>query len=68
MADVHKGDKVSWNTPQGKTTGKVTKKVTEETTIAGHKVAASKDNPEFEVKSEKSGKSAVHKPDSLDKA
>jgi hypothetical protein len=41
------GDKVEWDTSQGKTHGKVVKKQTSETRIKGHKVAASKDNPEF---------------------
>ena len=32
----------------------------------GRKVKASKDEPQYEVKSDKSGKTAVHKPDALD--
>jgi hypothetical protein len=69
MADaLKKGDKVSWNTSQGKTHGTVVKKQTSETQIKGHKVAASKDNPEFIVKSGKSGKEAAHKPDALTKS
>jgi hypothetical protein len=65
---LKKGDKVSWNTSQGKTHGTVVKKQTSETHIKGHKVAATKDNPEFIVKSEKSGKEAAHKADALTKA
>ncbi|WP_246450630.1 DUF2945 domain-containing protein [Sphingomonas rhizophila] len=34
----------------------------------GHKVAASKDNPEYLVESDKSGKRAAHKPSALKKA
>jgi hypothetical protein len=68
MADTIKsGDKVSWNTSQGKTEGKVEKKVTKPTQIKSHHVAASPDNPEYIVKSEKSGKEAAHKPDELKK-
>jgi hypothetical protein len=44
------------------------KKLTSETQIKGHKVAASKDNPEYLVRSDKSGKEAAHKPAALDKA
>jgi hypothetical protein len=66
--ELKKGDKVSWNTSQGKTHGTVVKKQTSETHIKGHKVAATKDNPEFIVKSEKSGKEAAHKADALTKA
>jgi hypothetical protein len=65
--DLKKGDRVEWNTPQGKTRGTVERKLTSETDIKGHHVAASKDNPEFLVKSEKSGKEAAHKPESLKK-
>jgi plastocyanin len=61
------GDKVEWDTSQGKTHGKVVKKQTSETRIKGHKVAASKDNPEFIVQSDKSGKKAAHKPGELKK-
>ena len=61
-----KGDKVEWNSSQGKTTGKVKKKLTSPTDIKGHHVAASKDNPEYLVESEKTAKEAAHKPDALE--
>jgi len=48
--------------------GKVVKKLTSPTKIKGHKVAASKDKPEFLVESDKSGKRAAHKADALTKA
>ena len=68
MSDnLKKGDKVEWDTSQGKTEGKVEKKLTEPTDIKKHHVAASKDNPEYLVKSDKSGKEAAHKPDELRK-
>jgi hypothetical protein len=60
-----KGDAVKWKTSQGETTGKVEKKLTSPTDIKGHHVAASEDNPEYLVKSDKSGKKAAHKPESL---
>ena len=62
------GDRVEWDTPQGKTVGKVEKKLTSPMKIKSHKVAASKSNPEYLVKSEKSGKKAAHKPGELRKA
>ncbi|MYL98629.1 HVA1 family protein [Novosphingobium sp. FGD1] len=65
--ELKKGDKVEWNTSQGKTHGTVEKKQTSETHIKGHKVAASKSDPQFIVKSDKSGKKAAHKPDQLKK-
>ena len=62
------GDKVKWDHSQGTTTGKVVTKVTSETKIKGHKVAASKDNPEYIVESAKTGARAAHKPSELKKA
>jgi len=58
------GDHVQWHTPQGKTTGVVQDKITSETHAGGRKVAASPDDPQYLVKSDKTGKEAVHKPDS----
>ncbi len=63
-----KGEKVSWGTSQGKTEGTVEKIVTSTTKIKGHVAKATKDHPEVLVKSSKSGKLAVHRPDELKKA
>ena len=60
-----KGDKVGWDSAGGHSTGKVVKKVTSPTKIKDHKVAASKDNPEYIVESDKSGGIAAHKPSAL---
>ena len=69
MADeLKKGDKVEWETSQGKTKGTVKKKLTAPTDVKGHHVAASEDNPEYLVESEKSGKQAAHKPSALKKS
>ncbi|HEY8562971.1 MAG TPA: DUF2945 domain-containing protein [Pyrinomonadaceae bacterium] len=64
---LKKGDAVEWETPQGTTSGKVEKKLTAPTKIKGHRVAASEDNPEYLVKSDKSGGKAAHKAESLKK-
>jgi plastocyanin len=61
------GDKVSWNTSQGETHGRVVRKQTSPARIKSHNVAASKTNPEYIVKSDKSGKAAAHKPGQLKK-
>jgi len=61
------GDTVEWETSQGKTSGTVKKKLTKPADIKGHHVAASADNPEYLVESEKSGKKAAHKPAALKK-
>lgn len=65
--DLKAGDKVEWDSSGGRSVGKVVKKQTTPTQIKGHKVAASKDNPEYIVKSDKSGKEAAHKPGELKK-
>jgi hypothetical protein len=68
MSDgLKKGNRVEWNTSQGKTRGVVEKRLTHETRIKGHKVAASPDNPEYLVKSESTGAEAAHKPGALKK-
>ena len=61
------GDKVTWGTSGGETHGTVEKKVTSETHIKGHTAKPTKDDPQYVVKSAKSGKEAVHKPSDLKK-
>jgi Hypervirulence associated proteins TUDOR domain len=69
MSDTPKsGDRVEWESSQGKVTGKVKKKLTKPTEIKGHHVAASPENPEILVESEKTGAVAAHKPEALKKA
>ena len=67
MKEFSKDDLVEWNTSQGKTTGKVIKKVTSPVKVGNYTAKASKANPEYEVETTKSHKIAVHKPDSLKK-
>ncbi|MEU6672706.1 DUF2945 domain-containing protein [Streptomyces sp. NPDC046925] len=62
---LSKGDQVSWSSHGQSVPGKVKKKITERTRVAGRKVDASKDEPQYEVTSDKSGRDAVHKPESL---
>lgn len=61
------GDKVEWETSQGKTVGTVKKKLTAPIKIKGHEVAASEENPQYLVESDRSGKEAAHKPEALTK-
>ena len=65
--DLKAGDKVSWKSAGGKAEGKVVKKLTSRTRIKGHQVAASSDDPQYLVESEKSGGRAAHKPEALKK-
>ena len=59
------GDKVSWNSSQGKVTGSVNKKLIAPTDIKTHHVAASPDDPQWLVKSDSTGQVAAHKPAAL---
>lgn len=65
LNEFKEGDKVQWESAQGTIKGTVEKKLTQPIDIEGHHVAASKDNPECLVKSDKTGKTAAHKPESL---
>ncbi len=61
---LSKDDRVKWNSHGGEARGKVVKKQTEPTRIKGHKVAASKNNPQFIVETDE-GKRAAHKESAL---
>ena len=63
--DLHKGDHVSWQSHGTTTEGTVQRKITKETEASGRTVKASTDEPQYEVESDKSGKTAVHKPGAL---
>lgn len=67
MTTLKKGDKVSWKTSQGQTHGTVTRKITETAKVEGHVAKASKDEPQYEVETDKTGKHAIHKADALTK-
>ena len=60
------GDKVTWKSHGGTAKGKVVRKLTSPTCIKDHKVAASKDNPEYLVETDE-GKRAAHKARALSK-
>jgi hypothetical protein len=63
--DISKGDHVTWSSHGQEVEGTVTRKITKETEASGRKVKASKDEPQYEVQSDKTGKTAVHKPGAL---
>ncbi len=65
MADLKQGDKVEWSSHGGKAVGEVLEKITSDKQAGGRQVRASKDEPQYLVKSEKSGGTAVHKPSAL---
>lgn len=63
-----KGETVSWDTPQGRTEGRVEKIATGTTKVKGHTAKATQAKPQVVVRSAASGKQAVHKPEELKKA
>ena len=65
--ELKAGDKVAWNSSQGEVKGTVVREQTSPTRIKGHAVKASKANPEYIVKSDKTGAEAAHKPEALKK-
>ena len=66
MSELRKGDHVTWKSHGGTAEGHVEKKITSDTEAAGRTVRASDDEPQYLVKSDKSGGEAVHKPSALE--
>ena len=64
---LSKGDEVTWKSHGSTAEGTVERKITRRTEAAGRTVDASEEEPQYEVRSEKSGRSAVHKPSALRK-
>ena len=62
--ELKSGDKVAWKSHGGEAHGHVVRKQTSQTQIKGHKVAASKENPQYIVETD-DGKRAAHKPGAL---
>jgi hypothetical protein len=54
------GSKVSWNTSQGETHGKVVERKTKDFQLDGQHFTASDDEPKWVVESDKTGKQAAH--------
>lgn len=62
-----KGDKVEWDSHGGTAVGVVERRITSRTEAGGRTVDASEDEPQYLVRSEKSGGTAVHEPSALRK-
>jgi hypothetical protein len=68
MAMAHefkRGDRVEWNFRGRVVVGKVRRRLTSRTEVGGQVVAASKDDPRFVVRSERSGKETTRRPSAL---
>ncbi len=68
MAHAFKvGDHVRWNSEVGHVVGKVTKVHIKDVEFMGKHRPASLDEPQYEVKSDKTGHLALHKEDALER-
>ena len=64
----NKGDKVEWSSGSGTATGEVQEYITEDKTVEGSKVSASKDDPRYLVKNDSTGNVSGHKAETLSKS
>ncbi len=62
-----RGDHVSWNSEAGRVSGRITRVVTSEIRFKGYTVHASTNEPQYEIKSEKTDHIAIHKGSALRK-
>jgi hypothetical protein len=61
------GDHVSWNSEAGRVRGTIKKKVTSPITFKNYTVRASKEEPQYLIKSDKTDHMAMHKGTALKK-
>jgi hypothetical protein len=61
------GDHVEWNSEAGRVRGTIQKKVTREITFKGYRRHASKEEPQYIIKSDKTDHIAIHKGSALKK-
>jgi hypothetical protein len=66
MAKTFKvGDHVSWNSEAGRVSGRIVRVHTKDLTYKGYIHHASKDDPQYEIKSDKTDHVALHKSKAL---
>lgn len=65
--EISVGDRVSWNTSQGRTRGVVREQRVRDFTFDDQSFTATSDEPAFIVESEKTGAKAAHKGSALRK-
>ena len=56
---------MSWNSEAGRVRGRITRVITTRIPFKGYTVHASRDDPQYEIKSEKTDHSATHKGSAL---
>jgi hypothetical protein len=62
-----RGDLVEWNSEAGRVRGTIQKKITSEIVFNGYKRHATKDEPQYIIKSDKTDHVAIHKGSALKK-
>ena len=67
MSDLSVGDRVSWDTSQGRTHGRILERKVKDFEFANQKFTASSTEPAFIVQSEKTDAKAAHKGSALRK-
>lgn len=65
--DFKVGDHVSWNSEAGYVSGIIVKKITSEISFKGYTVHASKEEPQYLIKSDTTDHMAMHKGSALKK-
>ncbi|NEC69860.1 DUF2945 domain-containing protein [Streptomyces sp. SID9727] len=68
MKDFAVGDHVRWNSEAGHVEGVITGKHTSDVEFKGRTRRCSKEEPQYEIKSDKTGHLAMHKGSALKKA
>ncbi|WP_132991870.1 DUF2945 domain-containing protein [Gordonia zhaorongruii] len=63
--DLAVGDHVGWNSEAGEVSGVIVKKHTSDTEYKGHMRRCSPDDPQYEIKSDKTDHVAMHKAGAL---
>jgi hypothetical protein len=56
-----RGDHVSWNSEAGRVRDRITRVITTRITFKGYTVHATKDDPQYEIKSDTTDHLAMHK-------
>jgi hypothetical protein len=67
MAKLKVGDRVSWNSEAGRVRGTIVKVHTKDFAFKGYTHHASKDDPQYEIESDKTEHIAAHKGSALRK-
>ena len=62
-----RGDHVSWNSEAGRVRGKINRIITSPMKLKGYTVHASRDEPQYEIQSDRTDHVALHKGSALTK-